>query len=165
MAYAIEDTNAEHVGMAQTDTTATPRSVGQPQTYRIARVGARPLRFSGSELAMAMSYTPEIPFWYEINIYRTTEGDFVTVVRLFHHSEDRRDTAEAWRMTTLDEALSKLEHYDAAKDVEFSLIEPDEFLCAAEFAARSMDLQARIMGQRKHYGGLVGEVLHELDNA
>ncbi|MEM9425097.1 MAG: hypothetical protein AAGA06_00190 [Pseudomonadota bacterium] len=164
MAYAIEDTSPEHVGMVQTETTSAPRSVGQPQTYRIARVGARPLKFSGSELAMAMSFTPEIPFWYEINIYRTTEGDFVTAVRLFHQSEDRRDTAEAWRMATLEDALSALEHYDAGKDVDFALIEPGDCLCASELGARALDLQARIMAQRKHYGGLVGEVLYELDN-
>lgn len=164
MAYAIEETSPDAVGLSPTDPVSPARSVGQPQSHRIARVGARPLKFSGSELAMAMSYTPDLPYWYEINLYRTTEADFVAAVRLFHQSEDKQDTAEAWRVATLDEALSTIEHYDAGKDVECAMFDVHADVSASELAARGLELHARILGQRQHYRGLVGEILYELDN-
>lgn len=159
MSYALEDTNKDHPGAGG----VAPSNIGQPNGYRISRSGARPLKFNGSELAMAMSFTPEIPYWYEINLYRTTESDFVAAVRLFHQSEDKLDTVEAWRCKSLDEALTSLEHYDAANDVEVTLIAPGKDMAASEVAAASLELHARIHAQRQHYRGLVGEILHELD--
>lgn len=163
MSYAMEDTKSEAVGAAPVDAMASPSMIGQPMSYRIARLGARPLKFTGTELAMGMSFTPEVPYWYEINLYRTTGSDFVVAVRLFHQSEDKRDTVEAWRFKSLDEAITAIEHYDAAQDVDFPVTAPGETLSGAEVAARALELQARIHGQRQHYRGLVGEILFELD--
>lgn len=165
MPYAMEDMNSDPSGAHQADTGSSQSSIGQSRFHRVARSGARPLKFSGSELAMAMSFTPEIPFWYEINLYRTTESEFVAAIRLFHQSEDRQDTVEAWSFKSLDEALSAIEHYDAAHDVEFAVAAPREDLPGAEVAARALELRARIHAQRQHYRGLVGEILHELDVA
>ena len=163
MPYAIEDSNSDTSGALSADVGSPKPSIGQPKFYRIVRSGARPLKFSGSELAMAMSFTPEIPYWYEINLYRTAESEFVAVVRLFHQSEDKRDSVEAWRFKSLDEALSAIEHYDAAQDVEFSAAAPSEEFAGAEIAVRALELHARIHAQRQHYRGLVGEILYELD--
>ncbi len=163
MSLAMEDTNPTSTGQHSSDAGTSKSSIGQPGFYRIARSGARPLKFSGSELAMAMSFTPEIPFWYEINLYRTTDSEFVAAVRLFFQSEDRSDTIEAWSFETLEEALAAIEHYDAATDVEFPVFGPGEEPCGAEVAARALELRARIHAQRQHYRGLVGEILHELD--
>ena len=138
-------------------------AIGQAMSYRIARSGARPLKFTGSELAMAMSFTPEIPYWYEINLYRTNDSQFVLAIRLFHQSEDKRDTVEAWQFKSLDEALSAVEHYDAAADVDAMLPDASGDHTAAEIAAHAFELRARIETQRQHYRGLAGEILHELD--
>ena len=159
MSYALEDSTKDHPGAGG----IAPSNIGQPTGYRISRSGARPLKFNGSELAMAMSFTPEIPYWYEVNLYRTTESDFVIAVRLFHHAEDKQDTVEAWRCRSLDEALTTLEHYDAARDVEVTMLSPRQNMAASEVAAASLELHARIFAQRQHYRGLVGEILHELD--
>ncbi len=163
MSFAMEEKTSEMSGMTSTDTGLSNANIGQPVSYRIVRSGARPVKFKGSELAMAMSFTPEIPYWYEINLYRTTSSEFVAAVRLFHQSEEKRDTVEAWSFKSLDEALAALEHYDAAMDVDVVLPEVGEEQCAAEIAARALELRARIESQRQHYRGLVGEVLYELD--
>lgn len=163
MSYAMEDMKSEAVGAGSVDAMTGPAMIGQPMSYRIARQGARPLKFTGSELAMAMSFTPEIPYWYEVNLYRTTGSDFVVAIRLFHQSEDKRDTVEAWQFKSLDEAIAAIEHYDAAQDVDFHGSMPGAELCGAEVTARALDLEARIHSQRQHYRGLVGEILFELD--
>lgn len=162
MPYAMEDSNSDPT---HPEPGPSKANIGQPAFYRIVRAGARPLKFSGSELAMAMSFTPEIPFWYEINLYRTTESHFVAAVRLFHQSEDKSDTVEAWSFTSLDEALAAIEHYDAAQDVDFAAAVPEADSSGAEVAAMALELRARIHAQRHHYRGLVGEILYELDAA
>ena len=159
----MEETTSDTGGMMSGDSGSSPSNIGQPSSYRIVRNGARPLKFSGSELAMAMSFTPEIPYWYEINLYRTTDSQFVAAVRLFHQSEEKRDTVEAWQFRSLDEALAAIEHYDAAQDIDFAMVDGLDELTGAEVAAHALELHARIRGQRQHYRGLVGEVLYELD--
>lgn len=132
---------------------------------RIKRIGHRPLAFSGTELAMAMSYTPTLPYWYEANIYRTSDQRFVAAVRLFYVSSDEQDTARAWECDTLDEAIETLVRYDAADDVRLTLDHGNAERSAAEMAACSLDLRAQAKSYRAHYATLLGEFLYELDSA
>ena len=132
-------------------------------TQRIKRLGGRPLVFEGTELAMAMSYTPTLPYWYETNIYRTADQRFVACVKLFYVSQDEQDTARGWECETLDAAIEKLAQYDAADDVRLSMIHDTAELSAAEMAAYSMELRAQAKSHRHHYASLIGEFLHDLD--
>lgn len=130
----------------------------------IKRMGGRPIVFEGSELAMAMSFSPSVPFWYEINLYRTTEQHFVATVRLFFQSADEDDTVRGWECNSLEEAIEKLTSYDAAEDVRLSLEVADGSATSAELAAGAMELRARIKGHRNHYASLIGEFLYDLEN-
>lgn len=132
--------------------------------FRIPRPGQRPLVFRGTNLAMAMSFTPDLPFWYEINIYRTDAQDFALVVKLFYQSEDERDTVKAWRFDTLPEVFDALEAYDAAEDIRVAGA-PSASAGAAELATMALDLRARIAAYRVHWSTLVGEILAELEAA
>lgn len=165
MSYPMEDQPVDPMPTKPGGSGLGAASIGMPMTYRIARNGARPLHFKGSELAMAMSYTPELPYWYEVNLYRTSDAEFVVAIRLFHQSEEQTDTVEAWRFPSLEQALEVVETYDPAHDVKFFV--PSEFgdTPASELAARALDLQWRISAARRHYQGLVGELLSELDVA
>lgn len=133
--------------------------------YRLRRMGGRPLEFAGVELGMAMSFSPELPYWYEINLYRTTERTFVLAIRLFYQSESERDLVSASTHETLAEAIDALEAYDAAEDVRLTLETATEHLSAAELAACAMELRARAKAARSHFAGLVGEFLHQMDVA
>lgn len=132
-------------------------------TVRIRRTGARPLIFDGIELAMAMSFTPALPYWYEINLYRTNEQHFVVAVRLFFQSATEQDQARAWECETLEQAFDKVAKYDAAQDVRFSMDPATPNLSAAELAAMAMELRARIAAARSHFASLLGEFFYELD--
>jgi len=139
-------------------------AMGVP-SFRIKRPGARPLAFDGIELAMAMSFTPALPYWYEINLYRTTDQRFVASVKLFYQSTAEQDSVRAWDFDTLDQALDKLAHYDAGQDVRIQMDASDAGTSAAELAACAMDLRAKIMSARRHYESLVGEFFYDLDSA
>lgn len=132
-------------------------------SYVLQRAGHRPLRFEGSELAMAMSFTPEIPFWYEINLYRTKQQRFVTAVRLFYQSGEKQDTVRAWENESLDDAIDKLSRYDAGYDIPVSLDFDATSAPPSELAAEAFRLQARIAEARHHYKSLVGELLYDLE--
>lgn len=138
-------------------------SLGSGNHFRIPRHGARPLVFSGTQLAMAMSFTPELPYWYEINIFRTSDQRFVLVIKLFHVSEQRKDTTDAWAFDTLPEVFDALETHDAGQDVVADVDTVHADLPAVELAARAMELRARITAARQHFAGLVGELFAEID--
>ena len=131
--------------------------------YRLRRIGGRPLEFSGVELGMAMSFSPSLPYWYEINLYHTREQRFVLAIRQFFQSEAERDIVSAWTFETLGEALDALEAYDAAEDVRLTVEVDTARMSAADLAACAMDLRARAKSARTHFSGLVGEFLHQMD--
>ena len=150
--------------MNQIDPISTPQAdpVFSASTgFRIKRAGARPLSFQGSELAMAMSYTPSLPYWYEVNIYRTTDQRFAVAIRLFFQSEDEQDTAQAWIFDSIDEALVQIEGYDAAQDVHLPAMPPTE--AAADLAVYASRLQAAVSAARHHYASLIGELFYDLE--
>ena len=134
------------------------------QSHRIKRMGGRPLVFDGSELAMAMSFSSKIPYWYEINLYRTKEQRFVVVLRQFFVSDKEEDCVHGWEFSNLDEAIDMLLQYDAGQDVEMGLgIDPNTAL-PAELSAYAMDLRAQAQDRRQHFSSLVGEFLYELES-
>lgn len=132
-------------------------------TIRIKRAGARPLIFEGIEMAMAMSFTPSLSYWYEINLYRTSDQRFVVAIRLFFQSEEEQDQVRAWEFDNLDQALEKIAQHDAAQDIKFSMDPANPSMAPAELAAMAMELRARIASARSHFASLMGEFFFELD--
>lgn len=150
-------------GVFNTEAPSRVREDAMMLTYSVKRVGARPLEFKGVELAMAMSFTPDLPYWYELNLFKVLHGGFVAAVKTFYVSEDERDSSRAWKCDTLDDALYQLESYDPAVDVRVSSDQSNPMKCAAELFAASLDIRARVEAARQHYRGLVGEFMYELD--
>lgn len=150
--------------MQAPDQSAEMTSFGPTHSYRLARPGSRPLVFQGTELAMAMSFTPEIPYWYEINLYRTQEQSFAVAIRLFYQSETETDVVSSWDFPTLDAALNHIETYDAGADIRLPRLDMDK-LVAAEMAAIALQTKAEIAAARRHFGGLVGELFAEIEAA
>lgn len=157
MSTSMEMPQADHTASMQ-NSAAFPANA---MSYRIKRAGARPLSFQGTELAMAMSYTPSLPYWYEINIYRTTDQRFALAIKLFFQSADENDTAQAWMFDSIDEALNAIEAYDAGQDVQ---LPPVPYKAsAADLAVYAARLQAELAGARQHYASLIGEFFHDLE--
>ncbi|MEM8537588.1 MAG: hypothetical protein AAGF56_06980 [Pseudomonadota bacterium] len=153
----------EAIPQDMSDQTAVA-SFGAPlMSYTIKRSGGRPLRFEGSELMMAMSYSAASPYWYEINLYRTKDQEFVTAVRLFYQAEDKQDTVRAWTTSSVDAAIAKLARYDAGYDVMVDHSMLDAGGPPAALASRAVMLQARLAEARQHYKSLVGEFLYDLE--
>lgn len=163
MAYMTESKQFAAPQQAYEET--TPYGDPSMLEYSLRRVGARPLQFRGAELGMAMSFTPDLPYWYEINLFRTADGGFVTAIKTFFSSVDERDVFRAWRADTLDAAIAQFEAFDPAQDVRPQAKLGGAGLSAAELYGQALELQARIAAARQHYAALLGEFLYELDDA
>ncbi len=162
MPYMTEVSRADQV-VALQDAHEAPASADMMMMhYSIKRAGGRPLSFNGVELAMAMSFTPEIPFWYEVNLFQSEAG-FVLAIKRFHQDEDVKDLCHGWELGSLDEAISALEGHDAAGDIALRQDMLPAQGSAADYAAAALALKAEIADARAHFAGLVGEFLHDLD--
>ncbi len=142
---------------------AMSTTMGGAKTYTLPRLGKRPLTFAGSELCMAMNFVAGCHSWHEVNIYRTTDNRFVLCVRQFFRDEDEQDATKAWECQTFGEVMDLLEAYDAAEDVRVTVFADDPKLSVPEMAAHALNLRAKAEDARKRFGGLVGEILAELD--
>ncbi len=137
---------------------------GTTGTFRLRRLGARPLVVSGTELGMAMSFTPELPYWFEVNLYRVSDGSFAVAVKQFFQSSEENDLARAWTAQSLDEACSILEGFDPAHDVPVRVSLLDGEMSAAEMEAAAFDLRAQVEAARTHYRSLIGEFFYGMDH-
>lgn len=160
MSYMMENLHQDPSAMASGAQYSAPAAM---PSFRIKRPGARPLIFEGTELAMAMSFTPSVPYWYEVALYRTSDQRFVAAVKHFFQSADEQDQAQAWECDSLDQALDKLAQYDAGQDVKLTMDPGRPGMGAAELAACAMELRARVMGARRHYAALIGEFFYDLE--
>ena len=137
-------------------------AVGQAGVVTLKRVGARPLSFQGTELCMAMSFTPGAPFWYEINVFRTTDQRFVCAVRTFFAADNEDDQVRAWEFESFEQVMAHLEGYDPADDIRVDL-DPSAPMTLPELAANALALRARAAEARRQFATIVGEILYELE--
>lgn len=135
-----------------------------PSSYHLPQPGARPNVFEGVELAMAMSFTPGLPYWYEVNIYRKASDGFVVAIRKFFSSEDETDFVKSWSFASLDQALNHIQLYDASNDVPVPNVN-DVSGSPAQIAAEALALKSEVAAARAHFSGLVGELFAELARA
>lgn len=142
-----------------------PRPAPIMLDYRLKRHGQRPMTFRGTEIGMAMSFDPDVPFWYEVNLYRTADRSYVVAIRQFFQSEDERDVVKAWSFAALGDAIDHIERYDAGEDVRLKARQLPADGTAVEMAATALDLRAKVETARAHYRGLVAEFLYDLETA
>lgn len=137
-------------------------SVGAATEHKLPQSGGRPLIFAGNELAMAMSFTPGLPYWFEVNLYHSQAQEFVVAVRKFFQSENENDYVNSWSFPSIDAALSHIQNYDPAIDILIPEMDTD-MMTPAEMSAIALSLRAEVEAVRHHYSGLVGELFMELD--
>lgn len=150
--------------MDQTAPSGAHASVGFASQHKLPKPGGRPIVFNGAELAMAMSFTPSLPYWYEINLYHSEAQEFIVAIRKFFQSEDDADLVKSWSFVSVDAAIAHIEDYDPAIDIMIPEMDIGA-MAPAEMSAIALSLKADVEGVRNHYAGLVGELLMEMESA
>lgn len=140
-------------------TQARLREVAPPampvQTLR--RTGHRPLTFNGVPIATICGVTPALPFWYELNLFRTVVDSFVCDVRLFQKSDAPERFTVAEHDDLLD-ACAWFEAYQPARDIRPN-IALSTIGSSAELAIAIASLRLEIDLAAEHYRALVGQLL------
>jgi hypothetical protein len=142
----------------------TSPSYGELRRHTLRRTGQRAFAFEGVEICSSTSHSPGPPaFWYEINLYRRANEQFVVDIRFFSKSDNMRDRFQVVKADGLEEVASILEAYEPAHDIEANVDPEDQDLPASVFALKAATLRMRIDEARRQFRDLVGEVLHQLD--
>jgi hypothetical protein len=131
-----------------------------PQALR--RTGLRPYAFNGVLVAMVSGITPALPYWYELNVYRTVLGTYVSDVRLFQKDSDRSDLFRVEEHADLDAVMSYFESYDPADDLQPAAQVMDQSTSNTRLALAAARLQMEVNQISDHYKALIGTFLQDL---
>jgi hypothetical protein len=128
----------------------------------LRRNGARPISFTGSEIASSSSFSAGQSLWYQIHLYKTNENSFIAAIQMGAQSGLEHSSYSAYTCSNLEELVNVLENYDAAHDISANIdLEGD--ISAAELALEAASLRLKIEEARRQYGEVVGEVLCKID--
>lgn len=126
----------------------------------LKRSGQRPFLFNGATLATICGVTPNLPFWYELNVHRTVLDTYLSDIRLFHKSPDEPDLFWIAEHDDLEMLVGYFERYHPAADLTPPQLDPARATSSAELALWAAGLQLRVEQITQHYRALVGELLH-----
>lgn len=130
----------------------------------LRRTGLRPLAFNGTTIVMASGISPDLPFWYELNVHRTDTDGFVSDIRLFGKPANSSDIFRVTEHDTLAEVFDLFEAYDSSADLAATPDLPSTASHAA-LALHRASLRMRVNQITDHYRALVGGFLAKLETA
>lgn len=128
----------------------------------LKRTGYRPFAFNGRILATVCGVERVLPYWYEINIYCTVLGDYVSDIRLFGKSEDAVDLFRVAEHPDVDALYDYLETYDPCCDLPPIRQDAVGSASCAGLSLRAIELQGSMRGITDHYRATVGALLNVL---
>lgn len=133
---------------------ATPMQV-------LKRSGQRPFLFNGTTMATICGVTPNLPFWYELNVHKTVLGSYLSDIRLFHKSEEP-DLFWVVEHDDTDDLVGYFERYHPAADLTPPQLAPERASSSAELALWAAGLHLQVEQITQHYRALVGELLYAI---
>lgn len=135
----------------------------QAKTFRLKRSGVRPKVFEGAEVCHSMSYESGTPFWYELNIYRTTSSSFVSEIKFFTKSDSLRDTFKTFDAVSIDDLIGRLEKYDPTGDIEPRIIPAEQLEAnAAKAALQVAELSVKMHEAKRQWDDVIGDILFQI---
>ena len=133
------------------------------QVLTLKRSGERPLRFRGYEVCCASSHRSGPPFWYEINVFRTTEDRFFADVRLYQKSDAFKERFTVFEASSFEMAIDALRSYDPVCDIPVAPFF-DGDVAPVEIALQAARLRLMMEEARSQYRDLIGDVLAQIDD-
>jgi len=141
-------------GMAPPPHVATPTEV----TLRVS--GGKPLRIVGVIMAEANSWSPSVPAWHEVTLYRTQGQECAASIRMLKKAMGETDIHHAELFASIEEGLNWLEEFDPTADLVPDFDASDRRVSTAEIALLSAALRQHADAVTRQWRGLLGEVLY-----
>ncbi len=133
------------------------------QVMTLKRSGERPVRFRGFEVCCASSHRSGPPFWYEINVFRTTDDRFFADVRLYQKSDAFKERFTVFEASSFEMAIDALRGYDPVRDIQVDTFF-DGDVAPVEIALEAARLRLRMEEAKSQYNDLIGDVLSQIEN-
>ena len=128
----------------------------------LKRTGERRYAFNGQILATVCGIERILPFWYEINVYRSVIGTYVSDIRLFGKGEDIVDVFRVAEHNDIDELRDHLGRYDPHYDLPPIRCGGSPQSSAA-LMLRAIEIRADMQRISEHYRVTVSALLDVLD--
>ncbi|WP_375382035.1 hypothetical protein [uncultured Sphingomonas sp.] len=127
----------------------------------LKRTGQRSFAFNGQILGTVCGIDQVLPYWYEINVYRTVLGTYISDIRLFGKGAEATDLFRVTEHDAMDAVQNYLEHYDPSCDLP-----PVRYDATSQSAAaltlRAIEVRAELQRIADHYHVTVGALLTAL---
>ncbi len=134
---------------------------GDAGTLHLRNAGGKPLRVRAELLAEGSSRDGTAPWWHEIALYRTEDGEMAVALRL-SRAGCGIGIHRARLFPSLDDAASWLEAFDPAIDLAADFDVSDATLSAAAVTVKAAGLRERAARLERGFRTLVGELLFQI---
>jgi hypothetical protein len=124
--------------------------------------GGKPIRFRGSLLVEASSWTTEAPVWHEIVLYERDTMDYIAGIKTCR-SPASNDVFHATAFGELESVLTWIEEFDPMADLVADLDASDRRISTTDIALRAAALRQRADRVVLQYRTMVGEILYRID--
>ncbi len=131
-----------------------------PAEHVLRVCGAKPLRIHGVILAEAHSWSPAVPAWHEVALFRTEGRECAVALRMRKKAVGEADIHHAEIFASLDEALEWLEAFDPTSGLAPGFDASDRRVSTAEIALASAALRQQADAVTRQWRGLLGELLY-----
>ncbi|MEM7621053.1 MAG: hypothetical protein AAF228_11435 [Pseudomonadota bacterium] len=142
---------------------STPSSFRENR-FSLKRTGQRPYTFSGSEICTSTSHSVGPALWYELNVYRSHEGQYIVEIKMFNKNGKFKDRNSVFEVSSIEELSSFLEHYDPAGDISNNVSLEGDDMPLSLLALEGIALKIRIEEARNQFKDLAGELLYQLNS-
>jgi hypothetical protein len=133
---------------------------------RLTQTDGRTVRFHGTLIVEASSYTSSTPVWHVITLYqRDTPASvsYIMSIRTHQKSASIEDTLFVFKLATLEAVMDLLEQYTPENDVHSGITASElKQLAPVEAALHTAKMQCDISQVRRHYAAMVGDFLFKI---
>jgi hypothetical protein len=140
-----------------------PVEAPRPPLQKLRRTGERPFIGHISEVATSSGYSTELPFWYEVNVYRTPDDSLVTDIRLFNKNPNMTDLFRVREHEDMEAVFAYFESYDASADLTPGRDVSSPTASSAALALSAARLQLQVNQLTRHYEAMIGDLLQALN--
>lgn len=128
----------------------------------LRRTGLRPFSFNGQLLGTVCGVDQVLPYWYEVNVYRTVIGSYVSDIRFFAKAAEAPDLFRVAEHDDMPALHAYLERYDPCRDLPPMRHELSPDASAAALTLLAIETRAEMRRIDDHFRVTAGAMLDAL---
>ncbi len=124
------------------------------------------VRFRGTRVAEATSYSASLPLWHVITLYRrraSASDGYIVSIRTHQKSVDAKDMSRVCKASTIEAVMDLLETYKPEDDLPSGLSAAEhKRLGPVHAALHTAKMRSDVSQVRRHYHAMIGDFLFRI---